>query len=307
MSRLAVATIVAKNYLAYARVLADSFLRHHPEVPLYTLLADGVDGRFDPEAERFRLLRLAELGIPDLRRLVRRRDRQVAAVVAKPYLLGHLLDRGFGAVIFLDPDVLVLGDLDEVFARVRARSVVLTPHLLAPLAGEGRIERELTILQSGVFNAGFIGVSETPGARAFLAWWRARVSEHCRHDVAAGLYYDQRWLDLVPVFFDGVEILRDPGCNVAHWNLPERDVRVDGDRVLVDGRPGRFFHFSGFDPDRPDVVTRHASRPRLSEIGQAAGLFARYAERLLAAGYRETRRWPYTLGRADDTTWVGSR
>jgi hypothetical protein len=300
MSQVAVGTIAAKNYLSYARVLADSLLRHHPDVALFALLADEVDGHFDPEAERFRLLRLADVGIPGLPRFLRRHSRKQVAVVAKPYLLSHLLGRGFGAVIFLDPDVLVLGGLDEVFSRVRAHSVVLTPHLLAPLTGEGRIERELTILQSGVFNAGFIGVSDAPSARAFLAWWQDRVYEHCRHDVAEGFYYDQRWLDLVPVFFEDVHILRDPACNVAHWNLPEREVRVDRDRVLVDGRPCRFAHFSGFDPDHPIVVTRYSSRLRMSDIGQAALLFAHYADLLRAAGYRETKGWPYALGRVDE-------
>ena len=33
-------TAVAGNYFAFARVLADSFHRFHPSIPLYILLAD---------------------------------------------------------------------------------------------------------------------------------------------------------------------------------------------------------------------------------------------------------------------------
>jgi len=297
MSRVAAATIVAKNFLSYARVLADSFLRHHPDVPLFVLLADEVDGYFDPRAEAFRMLEMAEIRIPDSSGFRARLSRKECAIAAKPYLLRHLLDRGFSGVIFVDPDVLILSDLRPLFGEVSRHAVVLTPHLVAPLAGPGRVARELNILQSGVFNGGLIGVSAAPGARRFLTWWAARVCRDCRRDLAQGLYYDQRWLDLALVFFDGMYILRDPGYNVAHWNLPERDVQLDGDDVRVDGRPCRFVHFSGFDPDEPTVVTRHSSRLNMSSLGPVRTLFNRYAALLRAAGYDETKTWPYAYDR----------
>jgi hypothetical protein len=293
---MAVATIVAKNYVSFARVLGESLRRHHPDVPFYALLTDEVEGYFDPAAEPFSLVRLSGLGIPNLPRFRFHYGRKQVAVAAKPYLLSHLLDRGFPSAILLDPDMLVLGDLDSLARHVSRHAVVLTPHLLAPLVGPDRAARELTILQSGVYNGGVLGVTDTPSARQFLTWWQQRVYAHCRHDVPAGIYYDQRWLDLAPVFFDGVSVFRDPGYNVAHWNLPERNVRLDGDTVLVDGQVGRLFHFSGFDPDRPRAVTRYSSRLGLDSIGPAAALFRRYLTLLEKAGYHQTKAWPYAYG-----------
>lgn len=296
MPDLAVATIVAKNYVSFARVLAQSFLSHHPDVPFFALLSDEVDGYFDPGAEPFCLVRQSEVGIPDLPRLRVRYDRKQVAVTSKPYLLSHLLDRGFGSVIFLDPDIWVLGSLDHLFSLVREHAAVLMPHLLAPLSGEDGVERELNILRSGVYNGGFVGVSARPAARAFLSWWQDRVYEHCRHDVAHGVYYDQRWLDLAVVFFEDVYVFRDPSFNVAHWNLPERAIRVGDDAITVDGQPCRFFHFSGFDPDRPHAVTRYSPRLEMSNVGPAAELFRRYLMLLERAGYHETKGWPYAYG-----------
>jgi hypothetical protein len=297
---VAVGTIAAKNYLSFARVLARSFLAHHPRVPFFLVLSDEVDGAFDPAAEPFRLLHLEELGIPHLRRFCFRYSRQQVAVAAKSYLVGHLLDRGFERAVFLDADVLVLSDLTPLLAPADPRSIMLTPHLLAPLAGAERAARELNILQSGVYNAGFVGVSDTPAARRFLAWWQDRVYLHCRHALAEGLHNDQRWLDLVPAFFEDVCILRDPGCNVAHWNLPEREIQVCQGAVLVDGRPCRFFHFSGFRPEEPQTVTKHSRRLTMADIGPAARLFERYASLLAAAGCQETRSWPYAYGFFDN-------
>ncbi|MEA2563012.1 MAG: hypothetical protein QOH06_4516 [Acidobacteriota bacterium] len=276
---VAAGTIVAKNYLSFARVLARSFREHHPDVPLFVLLADEVDGYFDPAAEPFQLLRLENLAIPNLPHFRFRYSRQQVCVAAKPYFLSHLLDRGFHRAVYLDADLLVLGDLTPLLAPSGDPAILLAPHLHEPLVGGDRIERELNILQSGIYNAGFLGVSGSPEARRFLAWWQERLYLHCRHAIAEGLHYDQRWLDLVPAFFEDVAIVRDPAYNVAHWNLPERDVHA-----------ARFFHFSGFNPDEPEVVTKYSRRLTRADLGP---LLDHYVKLLEEAGYHETKNWPY--------------
>ena len=45
----AVFTIIAKNYLAHARVLMHSIKEHHPEWRRFVILADRVDECFDPD------------------------------------------------------------------------------------------------------------------------------------------------------------------------------------------------------------------------------------------------------------------
>lgn len=294
--RVAIGTVVAKNYVAFARALARSLRAHCPGLSFYVLLADELDGHFDPGAEPFEILSLEDLRIPGRERLRFRLSLQQMLVTNKPRLLRYLLDAGFDAAVYLDGDVLVTGDLTPVVEAVRSGSVALTPHLLSPLSGRRQAEQELAILRSGVYNAGFVGVSNTAAARDFLTWWQDRVGLYCRHDPPAGLHNDQRWLDLVPGFFPDVAIIRDPGCNVAYWNLPERQPVLRGSELLVSDRPIRFFHFSGFEPDTPDVLSRHAnglSREDVAAIGQ---LLDRYAAMVRAEGHGETKNWPYAYG-----------
>jgi hypothetical protein len=300
MGNVAIGTIVAKNFLPFARVLARSVRTHHPEVPMFVVLVDETDGMFDPTAEPFEVIPLDALGIPDLRRMRFRYSRQQVSIAAKPHLLRHLLDLGFAAAVFLDADILVLGPLDPLFAASLGHAVVLTPHLLGSLSGADRIARELNILQSGVYNGGLIGVSQQVPACRFLSWWEDRLHTHCRHAVSEGMHYDQRWLDLVPAFFDDVCILRDVGCNVAYWNLPEREVQIGADRVLTDGAPCRFFHFSGFDPGQPETITTYSCRLTTETIGPAAALFDRYVRLLEAEGYQASKDWPYTYESFDN-------
>jgi hypothetical protein len=291
MARLAIGTVVAKNYLPFARVLAKSLQRYHPEIPFFVALADEVDGYFDPAAEPFHIVTLADLGIPELKRFTFHYSRLPLVVATKSYLLGYLLDRGFETAIFLDADILVLGNLDALFDIARAHAILLTPHLLAPLTGDDRSPRELNILLAGTYNAGFLTVSDTTSARAFLAWWQDRVYDHCLHAVDRGMHYDQHWLDFVPVYFDGVHILRDPTYNVAYWSLPERNPYLPEDQNGLP-EPCRFFHFSGFDPEQPPAVTRYSPRLTMANVGPAVSLFDRYANLLDAAGFYVCKHWP---------------
>ncbi|MDA1234457.1 MAG: hypothetical protein O3A53_06630 [Acidobacteria bacterium] len=60
-------TVIAKNYLAQARVLMASVEEHHPGSPRLVVLADEVEDYFDPKQESFQIIRSSELGLPDSR------------------------------------------------------------------------------------------------------------------------------------------------------------------------------------------------------------------------------------------------
>jgi hypothetical protein len=300
LSSVAGCTIVAKSYLSYARVLARSFCRFHPDLPFFVLLADEVDGYFDPADEPFQMLGLSELGIPRLERLRFHYMQQPLSYAATPYLLAHVLAGGFERAIFFKQESLVLGSLSPIVDLLARHPVVMTPHLLAPLSGADRIARELNILQSGAFNVGLLGVARTSTTERFLAWWQDRVRTYCRHDVAGGMHYEQRWLDLVPGFFEDVCILRDPSCNVAHWNLPDRSVTVAGGQVLVEGQSCTLFRFSGYEPDSPKVPTKYSGRLTWENIGPARQVFDRFRVGLEEAGYHTTKSWPYAYGFFDN-------
>jgi hypothetical protein len=283
-----IGTIVGRNYVPFARVLAQSLQRHHPDVQLVVLAADDIDG------EDSASLAAGALGVPDLNGLRFRCTRQELVVTLKPFLLATLLERQQSA-LFLDADSLVLAPLDQLFAAVRAHAVTLVPHRLEPPSTPDRVERDLALNLSGVFNGGVVGVSRTPQTLAFLEWWCTRVYSRCRHDIARGMLFDQRWLDLVPGFVEDLHVHRDPGVNVAHWNLTERPIQIRNSAVTAGGVLCRLFHFSGFDADDPETPIRHRPELHLEALGDAAQLYRHYAAALYAAGWRDTRARPYAF------------
>jgi glycosyltransferase involved in cell wall biosynthesis len=300
MSGLAACTIVSKNYLPFARVLARSFAEHYPGARFWVLLADRVEGRFDPAAEPFTLLTAEELpNLPAFPAFAFQYGMLEINTAVKPFLLEHLIaSEGVERLVYLDPDIRVTSPLTEVEAALGRRSIVLTPHLTAPYDDDGH-PGETTILQAGTYNLGFLGLAAGELTRRFLAWWKERTYDRCVIDFHRGLFVDQRWVDLVPGLFPDVEILTDPGYNVAYWNLHARTVCL-GEPPTVNGRPLAFFHFSGIQIEDLGRVSKHQSRFTLDDLPAVRELYVDYRERLLAAGYAAAIDWPYAFARFDN-------
>src|SRR5690606_23036122 len=210
----------------------------------------------EPGSGLHHVLTLADLGLSteDLESMMLMYDVTELATALKPALLQHLLGAGYAAAAYFDPDVWVRGDLRGVFDDAATHGIVLTPHTLAPVPRDGLEIQERTIMRAGIFNLGFIAVGE--GATTFLQWWHDRLRTDAVVDFDNALFTDQRWIDWVPALFGHV-VSRDPGLNVAYWNLHERPLSVAEDgTVLAAGAPLRFFHFSGFDTASPWSLSR---------------------------------------------------
>ncbi len=114
---MAGATIAAKSTLASARVVASSFAEHHPGIPFFVLLADEVDGYFDPAQEGYELLLLRDLDVPEPARFRFGLTEQQLSYAATPYLMARLIELGHDRVLFIKQESLVLGDLAPIRAR----------------------------------------------------------------------------------------------------------------------------------------------------------------------------------------------
>ena len=290
-----ICTIIAKNYAPFARVLARSFREHHPDGRCFTLVIDDVEGFIDPSDEPFELVTPAELEIDDFDRMAALYSVLELSTAVKPWFLAHLLgERGCERVSYLDPDIQAFGSLQPIDDLIAEHGLVVTPHLTAPMPRDGLKPSETDILIAGAYNLGFIGLRRGAATDYLLDWWSERLRRDCVVAPELGYFVDQRWMDFAPGLVEGFHILREPEYNVAYWNLPGRELTSGDGGYLVNGRPLRFFHFSGFDPEAPTSLSKHQTRVKLSSHRALAKLCARYGERLLDEGYLETKDWPYS-------------
>ena len=243
MSGVTVFTSLTRETIAAACVMARTLRLVHPEWSLRAVLVDampaedaGLLGCFDGVTE------VTALGIPGVLGWLFGHTRAEACAAVKGAMLGRLLDEGAGAVVFLAPEVAVFNPLAPVVEALEVGSIVFAPHRLRPsVTGAGILAREVDALLHGTFDLGFTAVRNDVNGRAFAAWWAEQLGRACHDDVERGIWRDQKYCDLVPGLFEGVRVLRDPGCNVSVANVDERALAFAGDGVLMAGdRPVRF-------------------------------------------------------------------
>ena len=245
----AICTIIAKNYLAHARTLCESYQQLHPGDRCFVLVVDDHQGFIDPAQENFELIGVDELGIPDFYpKFAFKYNVTELSTAVKPYLLELLLhQRGIDKLLYLDPDIIVLQKLDRLYEVLDRSDIVLTPHLDADYPDDGLKPDDSTTMQVGLFNLGFIGVNCSENANKFLNWWKTKLYTKCVVDCQAGYFVDQKFIDLALFFFDRIHIEKDTGYNVAAHNLHSRFLSAENGVWLCNGKPLYFYHFCGFD------------------------------------------------------------
>ncbi len=263
MSRVHVFTSAAFNYIPKARLLFSSLRKHHPEWVLHFALADELHPEFNLADEPFDdVIPLADLGIASWRGWAFCHSIVELCTAIKPFALQRLLRRDdCDRVLYFDPDIVTFSRLDDLLNALNDSNIVLTPHLLDAEADiQAVIDNEICSLRHGVYNLGFIGVRPSDEGLRFADWWSKRAYHFCRDDISNGLFTDQRWIDLVPAFFEGVAVMRSRRHNVATWNITARKISGNIETGLsVNDEPLGFYHFTGFDSGAHlGVATRYA-------------------------------------------------
>jgi len=251
MTDVHVFTSAAFNYIPKVRMLFQSLRKFHPEWTLHLALADEIRSNCDLSQEPFdRVWPVAELGIPNWLGWAYCHSIVELATAIKPFMLCKLLSQEVcKKVIYLDPDTVVFSRLDDIVEALEYANVVLTPHQTRPEQSiEAVMDNEICSLKHGIYNLGFFGVAATEVGHGFAKWWSKRIYHFCRADIPNGLFTDQRWIDLVPAFFEGVAIMRSSRHNVATWNLTTRNLSITtSGEYFVDDELLGFYHFTGFD------------------------------------------------------------
>lgn len=246
--------------------MASSIRKHEPGVETIALLVDEVscsagETAFREMSQYFdRIIFAHELGIPDFNCWMFKHNVVEACTAVKPRLLEILLRENESPVMYMDPDTFVFAPFINELLGTYSQSILLTPHQLEANQDERAIrDNELGSTKYGVFNLGFAGVRATGAGKEFASWWRSSCELFCYEDVAEGIFTDQKWCDLVPALFADFAVIRDPGMNVASWNLSRRKLSFDnGGEPLVNGTPLKFFHFTKVGSVGETMIERYA-------------------------------------------------
>jgi len=287
-------TISTNNYLAQCITLGSSIKATNPGQLFKIGIVDAERDEAPFSSIPFPVIEVAEIGIDNFEELYLKYSVTELCTAVKPFYFRYLFDSypEEDEIIYLDPDTEVYGSLSLIAEELNSASILITPHFTNPINDELK-QSEEDFLNSGLYNLGFIALKRSSETFRMLDWWGDRLKKKAFIDLGKGLFTDQIWINLVPLYFNNVKILLHPGYNMAYWNLHERELENNAIVVFKGERwPLIFFHFSGFSPEIPDLLSKYQTRFSFSERADVKELFVAYERRLLSNGYTRFRGIP---------------
>jgi glycosyltransferase involved in cell wall biosynthesis len=289
-------TIIARNQLAKARVLAESWHHHHPDAPFFVLVLDSPKGFFRPEIESFTVVRPAQLDIPNVEVFLFQYSFPEVVTAILPYFLSYLLEgSSVYAVYYLSAHTWIANSLHHVDELLLNSHMVLTPYFSRPVPDDldgWPTERE--ILAFSPFCLDFLALKNSAVTHRLLRWWKDKIKED-RHSHPELDLSPERWFGLVPAIFDGVSILRQPAYQAGYWNYHELVSQIDLDASSSLEDRLHIFNFRDLDTlDPRDLYSgRSYNDFAIANSGALGELLLSYQRQLVSFGWETCSAWTY--------------
>lgn len=157
----------------------------------------------------------------------------------KPVFVNILLEK-YDRVFFCDHDLFFYNNYDFLDEWSADRAICLSPHwrTIYPTV---EMEWEYNF-KHGLYNGGFFIATRL--GRPILDWWSEMCVHKCTANESDATYVDQKYLDVVPLYYDNVGIIKHKGCNVAAWNRTYLKRGIKDGQTVVNGYPIIFIHYS---------------------------------------------------------------
>ena len=234
-------SISTVSHLHKTYALADSLAKY--DAVLHVLVVDGAEANHFPANVRLYGLQIFDnqpLAQQILSKYKHKTDKLRWAL--KPLFMLQVLTNN-AKVIYVDNDIYFYSNPDFLFDELNENNVLLTPHFYPsnPASNQNWLEANYRV---GLYNAGFIGANQK--AQEALIWWAKCCLYSLKKAYWRGMFDDQKYLDLLPVKFNKVQVLKHPGCNLAGWNDEELELtREENGGITINQKQAIvFIHFA---------------------------------------------------------------
>ncbi|MEZ0539175.1 hypothetical protein [Fibrella arboris] len=232
-------TVCTIAQLPQALTLGASFLQHNPSRRFLIGLADDPTRLPADWSSPYPILTFANTNLSANEVLIlsqRYTPTEFRAACKPAFVQAAYQQAGTEGLLYADPSAFVYHSLDALFAQLAHHSVLLNPHWLKTPADEQQPD-EKHLQNVGLYSSGLLGFGPHADTETMLRWWQSRTADRAHINFCAGECLDQLWLMHVPTLFNAAGIVKDPGVQVALWNLSERPLAnaPSGWQVITNG------------------------------------------------------------------------
>lgn len=239
-------TIITRSHLHWALALHASLERHQPGTS-FTILVTDADALVLPPGldQRIKVMTLEDVLDTELGRAIQtayadRPDELRWSL--KPILMMKLLEQ-YEKVLYGDCDLHFFAPIDMLLEQLDRDRMLLSPHWRCSRPSVHRTEF-IGLMTEGFFNGGFVAANRQ--ALEPLEHWARNCLAMCVVDRCSAQFVDQSHLNVLPVYYEGIGIIRHRGCNLAFWNRIEnvRGLDEQGEVKINGSYPVVFIHFT---------------------------------------------------------------
>ena len=274
-------TVCTANYLYQALTMGESLKKTNPDYELIIGLVDELPV-MDFEIP-YQIIQISEVQEVNLAGFKGEYTVMEVATACKPVFGLYLFEKyiALEKLIYFDTDLWITDTIQSIEKNLDSYDIIITPHITQPIDLQEEWN-EKQFLNAGLYNTGFVGMKRSENTFKFLNWWKNHLKEYGYYDFCNGMGIDQLCVNFVPIFYDKVLIEYSPAYNLAYWNIHEREVTFENGKYVINRIENlMFFHFSGYTPDKPNLLSKHIKSSKISNYVVLNPLFKEYNEALL--------------------------
>ena len=274
-------TVCTANYLYQALTMGESLKKTNPDYELIIGLVDELPV-MDFEIP-YQIIQISEVQEVNLAGFKGEYTVMEVATACKPVFGLYLFEKyiALEKLIYFDTDLWITDTIESIEKNLDSYDIIITPHITQPIDLQEEWN-EKQFLNAGLYNTGFVGMKRSENTFKFLNWWKNHLKEYGYYDFCNGMGIDQLCVNFVPIFYDKVLIEYSPAYNLAYWNIHEREVTFENGKYVINRIENlMFFHFSGYTPDKPNLLSKHIKSSKISNYVVLNPLFKEYNEALL--------------------------
>ena len=279
-------TVCTANYLYQALTMGESLKKTNPDYELIIGLVDVLPVT-DFEIP-YQIIPIAEVQEVNLAGFKGDYTVMEVATACKPVFGLYLFEKypDLEKLIYFDTDLWITDSIEPIEKNLDSYDIIITPHITQAIDLQEEWN-EKQFLNAGLYNTGFVGMKRSENTLKFLHWWKNHLKDYGYYDFCNGMGIDQLCVNFVPIFYDKVLIEYSPAYNLAYWNIHERKVTFRNGKYVINGMENLlFFHFSGYTPDKPNLLSKHIKFSKIDHYAILKPLFKDYNKSLLRNHYQ---------------------
>lgn len=230
--------ITDKNYINSTICLINKILSKNIHV---LCLDDFTENFFNKNFKDLSIFRLNDVEQKyNLLETKKNRSKRSYVFTLKSFFLDHVSEfiNDNEYLIYLDSDLYFFSNNEDFEKNLTQSAVHISPHNFDPKNYNRQIY--------GKYNAGIVVFKKNTEGKKVLDWWKKRCFENCSLIVSNEIYSDQKYLNNFSEVSNDINIINNPGINLAPWNLNSYKYKIIKDKLLVEGKPLILFHFHSF-------------------------------------------------------------